>query len=66
MISLVEVVALLMAMFIRDVAELEEVYCWKPDKLLPHSVLLASKQNGGDWIYTAKSVGPLVQVDGQR
>jgi len=34
---------LLMSLRIRYVADLEEVFFWKPDKILPHSVLLACK-----------------------
>jgi hypothetical protein len=35
---------LLMSLLMRDVAELGEVSVRKPDKILPHSVLLACKQ----------------------
>ena len=35
---------LLMSLLIRDVADLEEVSFWKPDKILVPSVLLACKQ----------------------
>ena len=35
---------LLMSLLIIDVAELQEVSFWKPDKILPHSVLLTCKQ----------------------
>jgi hypothetical protein len=35
---------LLMYLFIRDVAELEEISSWKSDKIFPHSVLLTCKQ----------------------
>ena len=35
---------LLMYLLIRDVAELEEMSIRKPDKILPHTVLLACKQ----------------------
>jgi len=33
-----------MSVFVRDVAELEEVSFWKSDKILPLDVLLACKQ----------------------
>ena len=35
---------LLISVLIRDVADLEEMSVRKPDKILPHSVLLACKQ----------------------
>ena len=38
----------LMSLLIRDVAELEEMSCWKSEKILPHSVLLVCKQV--EWI----------------
>ena len=41
---LLSILILLMSFHIRDVAELEEVSFCKPDKILPHSVLLACKQ----------------------
>ena len=39
-----QLLLILMSLLIRDVAELEEVSLWKPDKILPHSVLLTCKQ----------------------
>ena len=33
-----------MSLLIRDVAEMQEVFFWKCDKILPHSVLLAYNQ----------------------
>jgi hypothetical protein len=35
---------LLMSLLIRDVAELEEMSFWEPDKILPCSALLACKE----------------------
>jgi len=53
---------LLMSVLVREVAELEEVFFWKSDKILPTCLLLACKQV--EW-YAAKCVGQLVQVKRQ-
>jgi len=39
-----QLLLILRSLLIRDVAEPEEVSFWKPDKILPHSVLLTCKQ----------------------
>jgi hypothetical protein len=48
----------LLSLFFRDVAELEEVFFWKSDRILPPGVPLAFKQMER----IAKCVGQFVQV----
>jgi len=47
-----------MSVFVRDVAELEEVSFWKSDKILPLDVLLACKQAERMHVY-CKVCGPV-------